>query len=90
MDLLCSYFYFSVEVEIFIEVDLCEIELDVFDYLCVEGFNCLSMGVQDFNKEVQCLVNCEQDEVFIFDLFNYVWEIGFILINIDFIYGLLK
>lgn len=52
MKLLCENFQFNVDVEILIEVDLWEIELDVFDYLCVEGFNCLSMGVQDFNKEV--------------------------------------
>lgn len=90
MMLLCENFYFNIDVEILIEVDFCEIDLDVFDYLCVEGFNCLSMGVQDFNKEVQCLVNCEQDEEFIFVLFNYVCDIGFILINIDLIYGLLK
>jgi oxygen-independent coproporphyrinogen-3 oxidase len=29
------------------------------------------MGVQDFNKEVQRLVNREQDEAFIFALLNH-------------------
>jgi oxygen-independent coproporphyrinogen-3 oxidase len=42
----------------------------------LEGFNRLSMGVQDFNKEVQRLVNREQDEAFIFALLNHAREIG--------------
>ncbi len=65
MDLLRSHFHFSAEAEISIEVDPREIELDVLDHLRAEGFNRLSMGVQDFNKEVQRLVNREQDEAFI-------------------------
>ena len=40
------------DAEISIEVDPREIELDVLDHLRAEGFNRLSMGVQDFNKEV--------------------------------------
>lgn len=45
-----------------IEVDPREIELDVIDHLRSEGFNRLSIGVQDFNKQVQQLVNRKQDE----------------------------
>lgn len=40
-------------LELSIEIDPREIELDVIDHLHNEGFNRLSMGVQDFNKEVQ-------------------------------------
>lgn len=90
MDLLRSHFHFSAEAEISIEVDPREIELDVLDHLRAEGFNRLSMGVQDFNKEVQRLVNREQDEAFIFDLLNHAREIGFTSTNIDLIYGLPK
>ncbi len=73
-----------------LEVDPREIELDVLDHLRREGFNRLSMGVQDFNKEVQRLVNREQDEDFIFALLNHARKIGFTSTNIDLIYGLPK
>ncbi|WP_313081063.1 oxygen-independent coproporphyrinogen III oxidase [Atlantibacter sp.] len=90
MNLLRGAFNFSDEMEISIEVDPREIELDVLDHLRAEGFNRLSMGVQDFNKEVQRLVNREQDEAFIFALLNHAREIGFTSTNIDLIYGLPK
>ena len=90
MNLLRGAFNFSDEMEISIEVDPREIELDVLDHLRAEGFNRLSMGVQDFNKEVQRLVNREQDEEFIFALLNHAREIGFTSTNIDLIYGLPK
>jgi oxygen-independent coproporphyrinogen-3 oxidase len=48
------------------------------------------MGVQDFNKEVQRLVNREQDEDFIFALLRRARDIGFTSTNIDLIYGLPK
>src|SRR5699024_7875040 len=50
---------FNADAEISIEVDPREIELDVLDHLRAEGFTRLRMGVQDFNKEVQRLVNRE-------------------------------
>lgn len=90
MNLLRESFHFTADAEISIEVDPREIELDVIDHLRAEGFNRLSMGVQDFNKEVQRLVNREQDEEFIFALLNRAREIGFTSTNIDLIYGLPK
>jgi oxygen-independent coproporphyrinogen III oxidase len=48
------------------------------------------MGVQDFNKEVQRLVNREQDEAFIFALIARAKALGFNSTNIDLIYGLPK
>ena len=90
MGLLRSHFQFNADAEISIEVDPREIELDVLDHLRAEGFNRLSMGVQDFNKEVQRLVNREQDETFIFALLNHARAIGFTSTNIDLIYGLPK
>jgi oxygen-independent coproporphyrinogen-3 oxidase len=90
MRLLREHFQFDADAEISIEVDPREIELDVLDHLRAEGFNRLSMGVQDFNKEVQSLVNREQDEDFIFALIKRAREIGFTSTNIDLIYGLPK
>ncbi|MCK1141899.1 oxygen-independent coproporphyrinogen III oxidase [Providencia stuartii] len=88
--LLNKHFHFSNDVEMSIEVDPREIELDMIDHLRSEGFNRLSMGVQDFNKEVQVLVNREQDEDFIFALINRAKETGFTSTSIDLIYGLPK
>ncbi|HKS34537.1 MAG TPA: oxygen-independent coproporphyrinogen III oxidase [Enterobacteriaceae bacterium] len=90
MTLLRSHFSFEANAEISIEVDPREIELDVLDHLRAEGFNRLSMGVQDFNKDVQRLVNREQDEDFIFALLRRARDIGFTSTNIDLIYGLPK
>lgn len=90
MQLLRHHFHFNAAAEISIEVDPREIELDVLDHLRAEGFNRLSMGVQDFNKEVQRLINREQNEEFIFALLNHARETGFTSTNIDLIYGLPK
>ncbi len=90
MGLLRSHFDFMPDAEMSLELDPREIELDVLDHLRQEGFNRLSMGVQDFNKEVQRLVNREQDEAFIFALIARAKALGFNSTNIDLIYGLPK
>ncbi|MEL7286208.1 MAG: oxygen-independent coproporphyrinogen III oxidase, partial [Pseudomonadota bacterium] len=90
MDLLRQEFTFSADAEISIEVDPREIELTMLDHLRSEGFNRLSIGVQDFNKEVQQLVNREQDEEFIFAMVDRAKELGFRSTNLDLIYGLPK
>ncbi|MCC8464612.1 oxygen-independent coproporphyrinogen III oxidase [Photorhabdus bodei] len=88
--LLRNHFDFLPDAEISIEIDPREIELDMIDHLRNEGFNRLSMGVQDFNKEVQHLVNREQDEEFIFALVARARKTGFNSTSIDLIYGLPK
>lgn len=90
MTLLRSQFFFEDDAEISIEVDPREIELSVLDHLRSEGFNRLSIGVQDFNKEVQALVNREQDEEFIVQLVERAKQLGFRSTNLDLIYGLPK
>lgn len=60
----------------------------MLDTLKEAGFNRISIGVQDFNKEVQAAVNREQDEQFIFDLMAKAKAMGFVSTNIDLIYGL--
>ncbi|HEI9872471.1 TPA: oxygen-independent coproporphyrinogen III oxidase [Morganella morganii] len=88
--MLRKHFDFAADAELSIEIDPREIELDVIDHLRAEGFNRLSMGVQDFNKEVQHLVNREQDEATIFALVERARETGFESVSIDLIYGLPK
>lgn len=88
MTILRRHFEFNDDAELSIEVDPREIELDVIDHLHQQGFTRLSMGVQDFNKEVQALVNREQNEDVIFALLERAREVGFTSTNIDLIYGL--
>ncbi|MGF1698280.1 oxygen-independent coproporphyrinogen III oxidase [Vibrio kyushuensis] len=90
MAILRAEFQFTDGGEISIEVDPREIELDMLDHLRGEGFNRLSIGVQDFNKEVQKLVNREQDEDFIIAMVERAKELGFRSTNLDLIYGLPK
>ncbi|BDA62947.1 MULTISPECIES: oxygen-independent coproporphyrinogen III oxidase [Shewanella] len=87
-DLIKANFNFAAEGEFSIEVDPREIELSMLDTLKEAGFNRISIGVQDFNKEVQVAVNREQDEQFIFDLMAKAKAMGFVSTNIDLIYGL--
>lgn len=88
MTILRKHFNFSDDAEISIEVDPREIELSTIDHLAQEGFNRLSLGVQDFNKEVQQAVNREQDEDFIVKLLQRAKAQGFQSTNLDMIYGL--
>ena len=90
MAILRGEFFFTGNAEISIEVDPREIELAMLDHLRGEGFNRLSIGVQDFNKEVQKLVNREQDEEFIFAMVERAKQLGFRSTNLDLIYGLPK
>ncbi|MDO6764415.1 oxygen-independent coproporphyrinogen III oxidase [Agarivorans sp. 1_MG-2023] len=85
---LFSQFSFAEGAEISIEVDPREIELSTIDLLAELGFNRLSLGVQDFNKQVQQAVNRDQDEDFIFALVERAKTVGFNSVNIDLIYGL--
>ncbi len=88
IDLLRDSFTFSEHAELSIEVDPREIELDVLDHLYAAGFTRLSMGVQDFNKEVQKKVNRVQDEEMIVALLQRAKQLGFTSTNLDLIYGL--
>lgn len=88
IQVLRESFTFSEEAELSIEVDPREIELDVLDHLHDHGFNRLSMGVQDFNKEVQEKVNRVQDEQTIVALIERARQTGFASTSLDLIYGL--
>lgn len=88
MMVIYEEFEFNADAEISIEVDPREIELDMLDHLREKGFNRLSIGVQDFNKDVQRVVNREQDEAFIFAMVERARTLGFRSTNLDLIYGL--
>ncbi|AWB66511.1 oxygen-independent coproporphyrinogen III oxidase [Saccharobesus litoralis] len=88
MQRLQDLFAIQPQAEISIEIDPRELPLDMLDSLRDWGFNRLSLGVQDFNKEVQQAVNREQDEQVIFDIIARAKSLGFASTNIDLIYGL--
>ncbi len=88
MSILRQAFSFSPEIEISIEIDPRKIDLDILDTLRAEGFNRVSIGVQDFDKKVQKEVNREQDEHFIKALLERAKVLGFRSTNLDLIYGL--
>lgn len=88
MNLLRQEFNFADIGEYSIEIDPREIELDTLEHLRNEGFNRISLGVQDFNKDVQVAVNREQSEEFIFAMIERARELGFVSTSIDLIYGL--
>ncbi|MBL1375771.1 oxygen-independent coproporphyrinogen III oxidase [Zobellella iuensis] len=86
--LLRRHFRFAERGEFSIEIDPREIELSVLEVLKEEGFNRISLGVQDFDKAVQKVVNREQDNDFIKALVKRAAELGFVSTNLDLIYGL--
>ncbi|MGL5409965.1 MAG: oxygen-independent coproporphyrinogen III oxidase, partial [Shewanella sp.] len=88
MAMLRAHFSFAEQGEFSIEVDPREIELGMLDVLREVGFNRISLGVQDFNKDVQEAVNREQDNDFIRAMLERARELGFRSTNLDLIYGL--
>ncbi|MBU2585634.1 MAG: oxygen-independent coproporphyrinogen III oxidase, partial [Bacteroidetes bacterium] len=52
------------------------------------GFNRISMGVQDFDEQVQKSVNRIQPEEMTREVVGWVRELGFLSINLDLMYGL--
>ncbi|WP_109860455.1 oxygen-independent coproporphyrinogen III oxidase [Aggregatibacter aphrophilus] len=88
MNMLRDHFNIAENAEVNIEMDPREIELSMLDHLRNIGFNRISMGVQDFNKDVQKAVNREQDEAFVNALLMRARELGFQSTNLDLIYGL--
>lgn len=88
MAMLRQHFNVVDNAEISIEMDPREIELSMLAHLRQLGFNRISMGIQDFNKDVQKAINREQDEDFVFALVKRARELKFDSINLDLIYGL--
>jgi oxygen-independent coproporphyrinogen-3 oxidase len=71
-----------------IEVDPREVRPGTLGVLRELGFNRLSMGVQDFNPEVQKAVNRIQSRDQTLGVLREARELGFGSINMDLIYGL--
>ncbi|MFK5985185.1 MAG: oxygen-independent coproporphyrinogen III oxidase [Pseudomonadota bacterium] len=73
-----------------IEIDPREVTYKSIKLLRELGFNRMSLGVQDFNPEVQKAVNRIQSKQQTLDALNAARELNFKSISVDLIYGLPK
>ena len=92
MDHLRSSFAFADDDsgEFSIEIDPRTVDAERIRSLRRQGFNRVSLGVQDFDPEVQKAVNRIQPDALTFDAISAAREAGFRSISIDLIYGLPK
>jgi len=87
-DAITGRFRFADDAELGIEIDPRELTPEHFDVLARCRFNRLSMGVQDFDPEVQELVNRVQPFEMTKALVDASRELGYESLNLDLIYGL--
>jgi oxygen-independent coproporphyrinogen III oxidase len=83
-------FDFSADCESSIEVDPRRVDAGTMEFLGRLGFNRLSVGVQDFDPEVQKAVHRIQSEDVTRRVINEARASGFRSVNVDLIYGLPK
>jgi len=92
LDELFSYtkehFCFTPDAELGIEIDPRVTTPEHLETLRRLGFNRLSLGIQDFNPEVQQTVRRIQPYVLTRELFDACRSLGFDSLNVDLIYGL--
>ena len=85
---LKSAFTYAADIEAGVEIDPRGLSKDRMESFRESVFNRVSMGVQDFNPEVQKAVNRVQSEEITRDAVEWSRELGFQSINIDLIYSL--
>ncbi|MCD6375244.1 MAG: oxygen-independent coproporphyrinogen III oxidase [Caldisericaceae bacterium] len=83
-----EFFDFEDEAEVSVEIDPRELTREHMEALKEVGFNRCSMGVQDFNPQVQKTVNRIQPEDITRQTVDWARELGLQSINIDLMYGL--
>ena len=83
-------FHFAPERErdFSIEIDPRTVDVGDIGALRAIGFNRVSLGIQDFDPQVQQAINRLQDTDRIRDIFNACKANGFVSVNFDLIYGL--
>lgn len=81
-------FPFAKNIETGVEIDPREMTRDHLVALKEGGFTRLSMGVQDFNPDVQKAVNRIQPEDMTREVLDWGRDLGFESVNLDLIYGL--
>ncbi|MHC1738904.1 MAG: oxygen-independent coproporphyrinogen III oxidase [Ignavibacteriaceae bacterium] len=81
-------FNFSPDSENSCEIDPRGLTYEHLQALRQNGFNRISMGVQDFNEKVQIAVNRLQPEDITLQAINWIRELNYDSINLDLMYGL--
>ena len=89
-DLVRRYFTLQPQAECSVEVDPRRLEPGTIDFLAGLGFNRVSLGVQDFDPQVQKAVNRIQSEEVTRRAVEEARASGFASVNLDLIYGLPK
>ena len=90
MQLLKRHFDFAADAEISIEIDPRTVDDSLMALLAELGFNRISLGVQDFDAEVQKAVHRIQPLAMVEQTMQSSRDAGFSSINFDLIYGLPK
>ncbi|RCK71619.1 MAG: Coproporphyrinogen III oxidase, oxygen-independent [Ignavibacteriae bacterium] len=85
-----SRFNFSHYIEYGVEIDPRGLTFEHLEAFHSVGMNRISIGVQDFNEEVQRATNRIQPENITFDAIEWSRKLGIKSINLDLIYGLPK
>jgi oxygen-independent coproporphyrinogen-3 oxidase len=88
MGLFRRDFHLMPDAEISIEVDPRTVDARRLAHLRELGFNRLSLGIQDFDPDVQKAVHREQPFELVHGLMTAARALGFASINVDLIYGL--
>ena len=88
MGTLRERFPFAPDAECSIEIDPRKVSAQTVALLAELGFNRMSLGVQDFDREVQEAVNRIQSEEETRAVLDAARANGFRSINVDLIYGL--
>ena len=86
--LIRRYFKFAPEAELSVEVDPRRLSHAQVVALRESGFNRASLGVQDFNPQVQEAVHRIQPRAMTEQAINWLRAEGFTSLNLDLIYGL--
>lgn len=87
---LQQHFDMASDGEYSIEIDPRSVDAASMQSLRAMGFNRVSLGVQDFDVDVQRAVNRIQSEAQTLAVIEAAREAGFLSINVDLIYGLPK
>ncbi len=90
MAMLRDGFVIAPDAEISIEVDPRKVDADTIAFIGQLGFNRISVGIQDFDPDVQRAVNRIQSEVETRTVIDAARANGFTSVNADLIYGLPK
>lgn len=87
-EIIHKHFTFAPDIEASVEVDPRRLTRDHLVALREIGFNRASMGVQDFNPEVQTAIHRIQPREMTQQAIDWMRELGYGSVNLDLIYGL--